>query len=31
MIIQKLAENPLKKPEELKSDNTIIPQSENTS
>lgn len=26
MIIQKLAENPLKKPEELKSDNTIVPQ-----
>jgi len=25
MIIQKLAENPLKKPEELKSDNTIVP------
>lgn len=26
MIIQKLAEDPLKKPEELKSDDTIVPQ-----
>jgi hypothetical protein len=25
MIIQKLAENPLKKPDEVKSDNTIVP------
>ena len=31
MIIQKLSENPLKKPDELKSDNAIIPESENNS